>query len=51
MSYRRYEAVKGFRGLPLACKGKGKATLEPEPTQHSKPTVVWVYIAETCGHI
>jgi len=23
--------------------GKGTATLEPEPTQHSKPTFVWVY--------
>ena len=30
---------------------KGTATLEPEPTQHSKPTFVWVYIAGTCGYI
>jgi len=26
------------------------ATLQPEPTQHSKPTFVWVYIAGTCGY-
>jgi len=24
---------------------KAEATLEPEPTQHSKPTFVWTYIA------
>jgi hypothetical protein len=24
---------------------KAAATLEPEPTQHSKPTFVWAYIA------
>jgi len=28
-----------------------RATLEPEPTQHSKPTFVWVYIAGTYGYI
>jgi hypothetical protein len=30
---------------------EGTATLEPEPTQHSKPTFVWVDIAGTCGYI
>jgi hypothetical protein len=30
---------------------KGTATLEPELTQHSKPTFVWVYITDTCGNI
>jgi len=30
---------------------KGTATLEPELTQHSKPTFVWVYIADMCGYI
>ena len=30
---------------------KGTATLEPELTPHSKPTFVWVYIADSCGYI
>jgi len=30
---------------------KDTATLQPEPTQHSKPTFVWVHIAGTCGYI
>jgi len=25
--------------------------MEPEPTQHSKPTSVWVYITDMCGYI
>jgi hypothetical protein len=43
--------------LPANVDGVGRvtaedtATLEPEPTQHSKPTFVWVYIAGTFGYI
>ena len=37
--------------VPVAARSKGKATLEPEPTKHSKPTFVWVHIADTCGYI
>jgi len=35
----------------LVAPSWGTATLDPEPTQHSKPTFVWAYIADTCGYI
>ena len=48
----RFISVRsGSSRLGSACSMKGTTTLEPEPTQHSKPTFVWVYIADTCGYI
>jgi len=37
--------------LGSARLGSARPAVEPEPTQHSKPTFVWVYIAGTCGYI
>jgi hypothetical protein len=37
--------------VAVAARSKGTAALEPEPTQHSKPTFAWVYIARTCDYI
>ena len=39
------EWIKSKWRLNIAIISKGTTTLEQEPTQHSKPTVVWAYIA------
>jgi hypothetical protein len=39
--------LSNYMFLPSRCT----VTLEPEPTQHSKPTFVWIYIAGTSGYI
>jgi hypothetical protein len=36
--------VNGAEQISLQA-AKAAATLEPDPTQHSKPTYVWAYIA------
>jgi len=47
----QYLKLNRTKPVPVAARFKGTATLEPKPTQHSKPTFVWVYIAGTCGYI
>jgi len=44
-------SVNFFMPTQVAALSGGTATLEPEPTQHSKPTFVWVNIADTSGYI